>query len=89
MIKDTKQETDQGYSQPSIGDSGGAYWLPSNVDKEQRQTVIAVESTGPKLSKQMFESKSTTNEYKAIKCTSYATKLTTEIVRWIKDMDNS
>ena len=89
MIKDAKQETDQGYSQSMHGDSGDAYWVPSVVRKEQRQTVIAVDSVNIPLSKAMRYSKSHTNTYEATRCHTYATKLRAEIVQWIKDIDNS
>ena len=80
-------EMEHGYRQYALGDSGSGYFLDqdteegtpiSGVSHLKRATIVAVLSGGALIF---------TPKTKGMKCRGYATKLTDEIINWIKEKD--
>ena len=67
-----------GHVAPYAGDSGSPYWI---TDASNRAILIALVSSkvGPK-----FEPKTVFNENQEMKCRDKATKITEDVVLWIK-----
>lgn len=74
--KDDRDDNESGYISSGKGDSGAPYWTYDNlIENHFRGTIVAIHSTG---SGTVF----LTNEYKI--CRETATKITDEILQWIK-----
>ena len=87
MIKDEEYEPAKGYNSGGVGDSGGPVWMKTyrggkkEMDsEEQRHTVIAVESITAGFHKIYAKGRQD-------KCIDMGTKLTEDIIEWIKKMN--
>ena len=81
--KDTISDDTAGYIQTMVGDSGGPYWTYDAVlDNKMRATVIAIhnDSVGRRLRVTVDKSK---------KCRMTSTKITEDILVWIKEISGT
>ena len=67
------------YTVTSFGDSGSPIWTKSYVNKEYRQTLVAVQSSSRGVD---------IIEPATKHCRGLATKLTNEVITWIKEKGN-
>ena len=72
-------EMEHGYQHSSHGDSGNGYFVQRKDSEGRiRSTIVAVNSGGRNIFNPLT---------KTTKCRNYATKLTDEIIAWIKEKD--
>ena len=84
MVQDDKYKSSKGYNHGEFGDSGSPLWketYPEGTNtldsSEKRHTVVAVYSTGAGLGMVGLMGKQD-------KCVDLATKVTPDIIAWIK-----
>ena len=89
MVKDEEYESAKGYNSGGEGDSGGPVWMKTYrggkkemYSEEQRHTVIAVQSNSFGFHKIYAQGRQD-------KCINQGTKLTEDIIEWIKEMDKN
>ena len=76
--------TDTGYKSAYTGDSGSPYWMESEVEGEARQTVLAVHNTHYGKPPPTIYSTNALDQ-----CRMLATKVTADVVNWIKTISDS
>ena len=70
-----------GYISTAHGDSGGPYWTTGDVNKPTRAILVAIHNSGAHF-KGLAKAGYSEDPYN--RCMGFATKITENILRWIK-----
>ena len=73
------------YLEASLGDSGNGFWTDSFIGTKYRKTIVAVMKAGYLLKPLSDFSPNDPNPKAKHQCRMFATKVTDEIVSWIKE----